>query len=252
MSANETILNKIKLLLNLANSPNPNEAESARAMAEKLISKYNITEEELKSIQDKPNPFTNDNKLFDTIGLSSWRQQLALAIGKHFYCQIVQEKCVPAQGIEQYNYYVFGDAEDIESVKFVYPAFTKKVDQLIDTKCIGRGPIYVTSYCEGVTEAIVNNIHWHGIDLPELKSPSRAIPEEEVAPSEAGKMQVHKEETKAPAEESVNVESQRDLIKDIGAYFKGLDDGKNVSFKDILELEVENEEAKRLQEVTKE
>ena len=38
------------------------------------------------------------------------------------------------------------------------------------------------------------------------------------------------------------------LIKDVMAYFKGLDDGKNLSLKDILELEVENEEAKRIQE----
>jgi hypothetical protein len=247
MSAPESVLNKVKLLLNLANSPNPNEAENAKAMADKLISKYNITPEELEAIKDKPNPYGEDNKLFVTIGLSSWRQQLALAIAKHFYCKVVQERCTPAQGIEEYNYYIFGEPEDIETVKFVYPAFEKKVEALVKVKCFGRGGIYISSYQEGVTEAIVDNIHWNGIDLPDIKQPSRKIEQEE-APKESSKMEVHKEEAKAPTQESVTVNSQRDMIKDIGAYFKGLSDGKDVSFRDILELEAENEEAKQLPE----
>lgn len=245
MSTPEPILNKVKLLLNLANSPNPNEAGNAKVMADKLISKYNITEEELESIKDKPSPYGEDNKLFVTLGLSSWRQQLALAIGKHFYCKVVQEKLIPAEGLEQYNYYVFGEPEDIENVKFVYPAISKKVEQLVDTKCVGRGPIYVTSYSEGAVEAIVNNIHWNGIDLPGIKEPVRTV-KQETESKETTSIVKQVEDVEAPTDNAVNVSDQRDLIKDVGAYFHGLNDGKNLSFKDILELEVENEEAKQL------
>lgn len=247
MPAPESILSKVKLLLNLANSPNPNEAENARGMADKLIAKYEITPEELESLKDKPSPYAEDNKLFTTIGLSSWKQQLALSIGTHFYCKIVQEKLVPGQGIEQYNYYVFGESDDIQNVKFVFPAFIKKVEELVRTKSLGRGPVFVTSYCEGVAEAISNNIHWNGIDLPGIKEPVRSTEAEKDSESQQITT-VPKEKTapETPTAESVNVTSQREMIKDIGAYFKGLEDGKNLSFNDILELEQENEGPKQL------
>jgi len=250
MSAPESILLKIKLLLNLANSPNQNEADNARAMVEKLIAKYNISEEELKSIEDKKPLYGEENKLFSTVGIVGWRQQLALAIGKHFFCQIVQEELVPASGPHEYNYYIYGDLEDEVNVKFVYHAFASKVEELVKTKCIGRGQIFISSYCEGVIEAIKNNIYWEGIDLPEVKAPSRPLTDEDKQLNNGtSNLTHHKEEKEKPVQESVDVNSQS-LIKDINAYFKGLDDGKNLSLSEILELEAINEEAKRLESVS--
>lgn len=242
MSDNEAVLQKIKLLLKLASSPNENEAANARAMADKLISKYNITEEELKSIEDKKPLYGEDDKLFVTIGICGWRQQLALAIGKHFLCQIVQEELVPAEGLHQYNYYVYGDPEDSDNVKFVYHTFSKKIDDLISKKCIGRGNIYVSSYCEGVVEAIKNNIYWEGIDIPDIKKPKRdVVPEEQkILSNGPGDIVKHKEEKEKPTEKSVDVNSQS-MIKDVAAYFKGIADGKDFHLNEILELEAENE-----------
>lgn len=218
-------------------------------MVDKLVAKYNITEDELKSLEDKKPLYGDNEKLFVTIGLSGWRQRLALAIGKQFYCHIVQEELVPVEGVHQFNYFVYGDPEDVVTVKFVYHTFAKKVEELLEIKCIGRGPIYVSSYSEGVVEAICNNIYWYGIDIPDIKQPKRpvAVEEEKVLNNGTSNLAKPKEEKENPTDNKVDVNSQS-IIKDVAAYFKGLEDGKHFSLNDILELEAENERLKELEE----
>jgi hypothetical protein len=242
MSAPPSILNKVKLLLNLAASPNPNEASNAREMADKLISKYNITEEELASLE--PKEFYGENeKLFVTLGIVGWRQQLALAVSKYFDCQIVQEELVPAEGIHQYNYYVYGDDDQVKEVQFVYHAFCKKVENLVETRCLGRGPVYVDSYCEGVVESIKLNIAMYGIDVPEIKRTLKK--EEEATPPNSKTITKSTTNKEEPTDKRVDINANS-FIKDIMAYFKGLEDGKELSLQDILELEKENKESEQL------
>ena len=180
MSAPPAILDKVKKLLALATSSNANEAESARTLANKLISKYNITEEQLSSMDPKVF-YGEDEKLFVTIGLHPWRQQLALAVATYFDAQIVQEELVPVEGLHEFIYYVYGDDDQVKDTQFVYHAFAKKVEHLVDTRCIGRGPIHIDSYCEGVVESIKWNIQMYGIDIPEIQKPLRKQQEEQPA-----------------------------------------------------------------------
>lgn len=248
MSAPESILNKIKLLLKLTKSPNLNESDNARKMADKLISKYNITEEELKTLEDKQPLYGEDERVFTTMGVVGWRQQLILAIGTHFDCQIVQEEIVPVEGLHEFTYFAYGHPDDVNNVKFVYHVFSNKVDNLIDTRCIGRGAIYISSYSEGVAEAIKNNIIMDGIDLPLAKIPIRPIETGKTLNNGTSNLVKTKEEKERPADATVDVNAHS-LIKDIGAYFRGIDDGKSISLNDILELEVENEKLKEFDNV---
>lgn len=238
MSTPKTVLNKIKLLLNLVNSPNANEAAAAQAMADKLIAKYNVTEEELASLVDKEPLYGKDDLLFHTISLVGWMQRLALACAKQFYCHIVQEKCQPAVGSPEYNYYVYGEDENVNYVKFVFNAFLKKIFNLVDIKCLGRGPIYIESYTEGVVESIKANIEMDGIDIPEVKRPSRPIQqqEEKVFNNGQSNMTQFKQQKEAPEEKTVDV-GEGSLIRDMMAYFKGLEDARHLSLQDILESE---------------
>lgn len=243
MPAPPAILNKVKLLLNLASSPNPNEAENARTMADKLIAKYNITEEDLAGLE--PKEFYGENeKLFTTMGIVSWKQQLAVSIAGYFDCQIVQEELVPAEGPHQYTHFVYGDEDQVKDTQFVYHAFCKKIDNLVSTKAPGRGPVYVESYCEGVVESIKWNIQMYGIEVPEIRKP---IKEEEKAPPPNTKSITKSgPEKEEPTENRVNISGQT-FIKDVMAYFKGVDDGKNLSLQDILELESQNQESKQIE-----
>lgn len=248
MSAPEHILLKIKLLLNLATSSNPNEADNAKSMADKLIAKYEITPEELKKLEDKKPLYGENERLYSTTGLVSWRQQLALAICKHFECQIVQEELVPVEGFHQFNYYVYGDSQDAENVKYVLKIFFERIEELINDKCIGRGPVYVSSYGEGVVESVKNNIYWDGIELPNKKAPSREREAKKEKPVEGGTMNLSTTPTEKekPADKTIDINSQT-LIKDVMAFFKGMEDGRHLSLEEMMELAEENERVKEFQ-----
>jgi hypothetical protein len=247
--ASPEILTKIKLLLNLAKSANPNEAGNAKVMADRLIEKHNVTQEELKSIETQPEKYGQDELLFHSFRIINWEQHLALACAKHFFCYIVQEVVKPGTGNEEYNYYVYGDDEDVNYVKFSFFAFHKKIDNLIKTKCVGRGPIYIDSYCEGVIEAVKSNIAMDGFEIPEIKRPSRSLePDDKVLNNGDSNLSTVKVEKGKPENETVNISGS--LIKDIAAYFKGVGDGKNLSLQDILELEAENERVKEISSAT--
>lgn len=248
MPTPENILSKVKLLLNLTASPNPHEAETARGMVDRLIAKYNITDEELASLEEKKPLYGEDDKLFYTIGLVGWKQRLATVIAKQLYCHIVQEELVPADGLHHFSYFVYGDPEDTVNVKFVFHSFVKRIEELIEKKCVGRGPVYVSSYTEGLVETISNNIHWDGIEIPAIKSPRKSeVPQtEKILNNGASNLAVpKKEEKEKPLEQTINVNSQS-LIKDVQAYFKGLQDGQHFTWSDFLELEAENERIKEL------
>lgn len=247
MSAPPSILQKVKFLLNLATSSNPNEAANAKALADKLIEKHNITEEELASLD--PKEFYGENeKLFVTFGSCHWRQMLALTVSRYFDCQIVQEEMMPAnggEGLHEFRYYVYGDDDQVKDTQFVYHAFAKKIDNLSELRCIGRGPIYIDSYCEGIVESIKTNIELFGIDVPEVKKPLKKE-EAQAAPPTSSTIVKSGENREEPTDKKVDI-NKGSFIKDIMAYFKGLEDGKNMSLQDVLELEKENTESAQLE-----
>jgi hypothetical protein len=237
MATPPAILNKVKLLLKLATSPNPHEADSARKLAEGLIEKHNIPPEELETLKDPKPLYGEDEKLFTTIGLVGWRQKIALAVGNHFECQIVVEELVPNEGEHQYHYFVYGDPPDVKKVQYGFRSFADKVEKLVDVECLGRGPIYIESYCEGVVDAIKQNILMFGIDIPD-KLKQQVKVQVEQAITLGGDALAKPIEKPKPADKRVDVNSQG-FIRDIMAYFKGVEDGSD------LFLEEEPEELTR-------
>lgn len=234
MSVLPNILVKIKKLQALSKSSNENESAAAFKMIEQLIIKYQITGADLQSIEDKKPLYSDNEKLFSTIGIVGYKQQLALAVGSHLECQIVQEELVPLEGPHQFDYFVYGDPVDADNVKFVFKAFVEKIEEFLRIKCIDKDSIYISSYAEGLVEAIKSNIYWEGFDLPNAKQPSRA-PQELLINNGSSNLSKPKVEKDKPANQSVDVNSQSN-IQDVVAYFKGIADGKHFSLTKILEL----------------
>lgn len=249
MATPPAILNKVKLLFKLATSPNPHEADSARKLAEGLIEKHGITPEELEGLKDPKPLYGDDEKIFSTIGIVGWRQQLALAVSKYFGCQVVQEEMVPTEGTRFYNYFAYGDPEDVKQVKFAFSAFASQVEHLIDIQCLGRGPVYIESYCEGTTDAIKQNILLFGIDIPEKKKTPRQPKKQEATTIPGDALSKPGPERPKPADRRVDVNAGS-MVKDIMAYFKGVEDGKDLFLDDILELAADLEEPKELKNET--
>jgi hypothetical protein len=242
------ILTKIKFLINLKQSPNIHEAENAGVLAEKLINKYGVSGEELKTVDDQPRSYAPESLLFKTFKVVGWMQHLALACAKQFYCYIVIESITAATGLQEFNYYVYGADEDIEYVKFSFNTILKKIHELVDTRCLGCSDIYQDSYCEGCVESVKGQINSFGIEIPEKKQASRPIKQEEnILNNGNSNLSFHKSEKEKPEKETVDV-SKGSLIKDVVAYFKGIEDGARISLQDILELEAENEKIDSLPE----
>lgn len=232
MTTSPSILNKVKLLLGLAKSPNPHEAESARNLAQGLIEKHGITPEEIEALNPKP-LYGDDDKVFVTLGVVGWMQQLCLCVGNYFECQIVQVELVPNEGPHPFEYYAYGEPESVKAVKSNFQLLLGKVEALLSNK-VGRGDIYRTSYAEGVVAAIKENISFYGLEIPEIPQTKLKVEKTTEAAIEPQK----KERPKA-AERRVDVNGQS-VIGDIGAYFNGLYDGRDISFDDWLNYEPMN------------
>lgn len=240
MATSPAILDKIKLLLKLAQSPNENEASNAREKAHQLISKHNVSEEELKGIAEKKSAYSEDELLFSTNVIVGWKNQLALGLATKFDCQIIQEECHPSDGNIIYNYYVYGADESIETVKRAYSIFNNKVYHLLETRCQGRGPIYKDSYCEGVVQSIRENLYYEDIVIPKPK-----INEDPTISNSSANLTVPQMEKEKPTEEKVEVSGQS-LIKDIAAYFTGIADGRDISLQETIDLSLNNQEVPAL------
>jgi hypothetical protein len=235
MPTPENILAKVKLLLKLTESSNPHEAANAKVMALKLIEKHKITSEELESLKDKKPLYGETERVFTTVGISGWKQQVILAIGNHFECQIVQEEIVPLEGVHQFDYYAYGDPDQVENVKIAFALVSNEINKLVEKNCGGRGPIYVSSYCEGAADAVKNTIYWDGIHLPKIKKVSKKTEEEKVISNGEANLATVKKEREQPAEKKVDVNSQS-LVKDIQAFFRGVMDGEDITLDGMLKL----------------
>lgn len=225
------ILNKVKLLLGLAKSPNPHEAESARNLAQGLIEKHGVTPEEIEALNPKP-LYGDEEKVYVSLGVVGWMQQLCLCVGSYFECQIVQVELVPNEGPHPFEYYAYGDPESVEAVKSNFNLLLGKVKALLDAK-MGRGDIYRASYAEGVVAAIKENISFYGLEIP--KVPQNKLEVEK--PNTKAAIEPEKKERPKPADRHIDVNGQS-VIQDIGAYFSGLYDGREISFDDYIETTV--------------
>lgn len=150
------------------------------------------------------------------------------------------------EGLHEFRYYVYGDDDQVKDTQFVYHAFAKKIDNLSELRCIGRGPIYIDSYCEGIVESVKTNIELFGIDVPEVKRTLKK--EEQAAPPTSTTIVKSGENKEDPVNNNKVDINKGTFIKDIMAYFKGIEDGKHMSLQDVLELEKENAELAQLEE----
>lgn len=232
----DPILHKIKMLLNLASSGG-HEGDTAKLLADKLIAKHSVSDEELASLADKPSPFIEENKLYNNTTPQPWKNAIALGLANKYYCYILQEETVPEEGDKDFAYYIYGDTSDTETVKFLFKLVVDVVNKKLEEKKIsGKGPIYIDSYVEGLVIAIKENIEYDDLDfhikgtvLKEDKPKENAIVLED-------KKEYPKD--KPTANTTVNGKS---MIKDINAYFKGLDEGSRIYVSDLIQDDKEKQ-----------
>lgn len=221
----EPHLQKIKLLLNLAKSPNENEAATAAAMALKLIEKFNITDEQLQDIEASDKPiYTDDNLLLETETLADWKNILALVVAKKYDCYAIQEENVLSTGERSFKYFVYGEDEDVTIAKQLFNYVYGEITKLVNNKCFGRGDLFLDSFAEGAVNGVRINIEYENFSVTGIVKAKETVEEvkkDVLAP-------IEKAPTKPPAIENKTNVSNKEKPLDIMAYFQGEGFGRDI------------------------
>src|SRR5262245_56441648 len=84
----EKVIEKIRLLLKLSESPNVYEAAAAAAKAQELMFKYNLDLAQVEAVRpESAEPYIQER--FSVGGSSHWLKLLMFAIARHNFCQAV-------------------------------------------------------------------------------------------------------------------------------------------------------------------
>lgn len=226
-------INKVKLLLNFAESANQNEADSARLQAEKLKKKFDIQDSDLSE-----GPSVFDDKFF----LSSmnedleYKRSLAFAIANKFYCTLVQEVTVLGPTEYLYKFFLYGDDSDIVSAKTYFIDICVKVDKLIEDVCKNQTNIYRHSFGLGVVDILKQKLETIDFYLPKAKKLKDIVNENAIVQkTEAVVKEIKKPEEVKNTSGVITGKTEFDPV----GYLRGYTVGQHIPF--VLSLEEENE-----------
>lgn len=224
MMEKQKIIQKINNLFSLATSSNINEAESAKKLATALMEKYSITESDLKSTTD--DLYNKDNLLFKTEDISEWKRILSMVVAKHNYCLIIEQK-ISLDNSFCYEYYVFGEEENINMTKNIFNIFYEKAEQLINLNCLDKDKDFYDSYSEGVVVGMKKIIfEFDDYDF-NSKNKSRSI--KDIANKQKTQSSLLKPQNVIPSKPIENSSVvEKTFIKNVLAYFKGINDGESI------------------------
>jgi hypothetical protein len=236
------ILSKIKYLQRLATSSNENEALAAKTLAQKLIDKHGVSEQELNESIRSELPLYDDNDiLFRSPVIVGWKNLLALLLSRKYDCYIIQEEQVPAEGASEWVYFLYGDDEDTPLVKYLYSAFLVKIEELVKTKCVGRGERYISSYSEGAVNGIREVLDYLEFSIPKMVKTKTEIKTEDKTKIVKTDSEEKIVPPKIEATADVGAQSK---VDDPIAYLRGVADGAQIELDDDC-VEVKFVESKK-------
>ena len=156
----EKILNKIRNLLKLSESPEVHEASLAMAMARKLMLKYNIEEGQL-SVNDTG---VHIEDLFGEMSKRSiWETVMTNQISAIFSSVLLVHKVSKTR----YRFKIYGHKDDIEMIKCMYSFSIATIERLFKNHLHESGrsfstqhelKVYRESYKYGVADALITNM----------------------------------------------------------------------------------------------
>jgi hypothetical protein len=146
------ILDKVRKLLRLAESPNANEAALAAAKAQELIDEHNLSAALIgldgqSSEPDEPFEFFEQKgaPLDERRYVDQWRWILADEITRLNGCKAYVSK-------KQIN--IVGRASDAETVRYLYAYLVSEVEQLCARDGAGCGRVWRNNYRLGVVDTV--------------------------------------------------------------------------------------------------
>lgn len=149
MPAN-SVLDKVRKLLRLAQSPNPNEAAAAAVKAQQLIDEHNLAsallsletganepDEPIEDFQKKDAPLDENDRDY-------WRWRLAAIL---MHANACAGYCLG--GIQ-----IMGRPSDVETVRYLYGYFAGEVNRLTEVAGKGCGRTWRNNYRNGIVDTL--------------------------------------------------------------------------------------------------
>jgi len=146
----DKIIDKIRKLLALGQSPNENEAKLAIANAQKLLMKHNLIMSDIENIQSETDSFVLDSGS----RVANWKCDLAYAIAEHNYCRIlIQRWRGTKQRPGKFQFVLIGKAHNVVIITEMYKYLVEAIDKMAVKSKI-KGATGKNSYRLGVVEGI--------------------------------------------------------------------------------------------------
>jgi hypothetical protein len=223
MNERINILNKIKLLLTLASSDNENEASNAQKLADALIKKHSITQEELESLT--PKEYYNENsKLLEVREYKQWIPKLVAAIAFYLDIYPIEEVYATSTGEQCWVYYFSGAENSVQAGKVLFSSLHQDILNMISLNSLNKDESYIVSYYEGLIDGLKEALAWQKSSELVPTVVSKKLEESEQEPGLIPTNTIEKQEEHKPKIETKPIQ-EASIVIDPVAYFKGLDDG---------------------------
>lgn len=123
ISDKDSVLVKIRKLMELSKSNNAHEASLAATRAQELMLRHRIQQAELIGDQEEKEEITKSQIHSDKQKRSLWKSSLADAIAKGFQCRVY---------LSGVNIIVIGRKSDIDTVQYLHQYLMKELQRLAD------------------------------------------------------------------------------------------------------------------------
>lgn len=145
----EEIVDRIRKLLALSKSSNPNEAANAAAAAQKLMDRHRIEQAALEEPETEDEPIRDfEDPLDSGRRMPTWRKRLAVNIADANNCRIYLRH---GGGTDVA---IVGRAADAQTVRYLYAYCVREIDRLTRSHGSGNGRTWCNNFRIGCVDAI--------------------------------------------------------------------------------------------------
>ncbi len=122
-----TIIEKIKKLRGLSQSPNLHEAQAAARLAERLLQEHCLGEADLGAAPEDQGGIVEEDPSFVNWGkkIIRWQSSLMGGLAKQYQCAVVIDKTGGQSRIRAY-----GRNDDLETLRYQYAFFVTEINRL--------------------------------------------------------------------------------------------------------------------------
>ncbi len=151
----EKLIEKIKKLLNLANSANPHEAELATVKANNLIMAHN-----LERLEEKPDEFTYHQRILSGKRTNGKVRAIYEILKEFFVFPVI------SYGKSGYYLEVVGNKENVEVAEYVANFLDLELEKIWEAQKLS-GISQKNSFMEGLAEEFIKKLRQEKEDFPE-------------------------------------------------------------------------------------